>query len=108
MLCVDRLRDSHLGLYSLHVGSTFTINMQFHTVSGTGMGKIDLVILTVDGIPVGQNQLMEPQQPGTYNTKWSIQAKPDPNCDPTQQGCEMWEVGNYQANVGEWYNTKVR
>ena len=97
-----------MGLYSLHVGSTFTINMQFHTVSGTGMGKIDLVILTVDGIPVGQNQLIEPQQPGTYNTKWSIQAKPDPNCDPTQQGCEMWEVGNYQANVGEWYNTKVR
>ena len=80
--------------------------MQFNTVKGTGTGEIDLLILTADGIPVGQNELMEPQQPGTYNVSWSVQAKPDPNCDPTQQICEMWEVGKYQANVGEWCNTK--
>ena len=91
-----------LHFFDLHTGSTFHINMQFQTMNGTGTGEIDLLIDTVDGIPVGQNQLIEPLQAGMYNVTWNVDAKPDPNCDPTQQFCEMWEVGAYQANVGEW------
>lgn len=80
-------------------GSTFHINMQFQTMNGTGTGEIDLLIDTADGIPVGQNQLIEPLQAGMYNVTWNVDAKRDPNCDPTQQICETWEVGAYKANV---------
>ena len=45
---------------------------------------------------------MEPKQPGGYGIIWTIKAKPDPNCDPSQGPCEMWEPGVYSANVGEW------
>ena len=45
---------------------------------------------------------MEPQSPGAYMLSWKIQAKPDPNCDPTQQPCEEWLPGNYSAQVGEY------
>ena len=63
---------------------------------------IDLNIDTVDHMPLGDSLLMEPQDPGTYNVKWTVTAAPDPNCDPTQDFCEMWLPGNYTANVGEW------
>ena len=73
--------------------------MVFKTMNGTGTGEIDLLILTQDGIPVGQNDLSEERPPGQYEVTWSAQAKPDPSCDPTQQPCEMWLPGNYTVHV---------
>lgn len=75
--------------------------MTFTTVNGTGTGEYSLLIRTVDGIPLGQRYLTEPQKPGTYNLKWDVSAEPDPDCDPTQGPCEMWLPGNYSVEVGE-------
>ena len=52
--------------------------------------------------PAGDFELMEPLSPGTYNISWKAVAKPDPNCDPTQQPCEQWDVGDYTAKAGMW------
>ena len=75
--------------------------MSFKTVNGTGTGIIALEIHTQDGIPIGDNQLMEPQDSGTYNAKWNSKAAPNPDCDPTQSPCEMWLPGNYTVTVGK-------
>lgn len=81
-------------------GNKFNIVMNFTTVKGTGTGEYQVLIKTVDGIPIGQNYLTEPQQPGTYIIKWDVNAWPDPTCNPDQQPCEQWEPGNYSTNVG--------
>lgn len=86
----------------MYTGSRFHIEMLFQTHNGTGTGEIDLLIDTVDGVPVGEDELMEELAPGAYNVTWTVHAKPDPDCDPTQQPCEMWESGNYTANVGRF------
>ena len=70
-------------------------------MNGTGTGEYSLLINTVDGIPVGQNFLTEPQQPGSYNIGWDVKAAPDPDCDPTQGPCEMWLPGNYTIEIGK-------
>jgi hypothetical protein len=80
-------------------GSMFNIELLFDTEKGTGTGEIDLLIDTADGIPLQHNELSEPLAPGAYNITWSVEAKPDPNCDPTQDICEQWIPGNYTANV---------
>jgi len=80
-------------------GSQFSIVMNFTTVHGTGTGEYSVLIKTVDGIPIGQRYLTEPQPPGTYVIKWDASAKPDPNCDPTQGPCETWQPGQYSASV---------
>ena len=77
--------------------------MLFDTKNGTGTGEIDLLINTVDGIPVGDNELSEPLKPGSYNVTWTVHARPDPHCDPTQGPCEEWVPGNYTANVGTYF-----
>ena len=69
-------------------------------MNGTGTGEIDLLILTQDGIPLGDDTLSEPLKPGSYNVTWNVQAKPDPRCDPTQEPCEQWLPGNYTVDVG--------
>ena len=84
-------------------GSDFEIDLSFSTVNGTGTGEIDLEIDTVDGIPLGQNNLWEPQPPGSGNAKWTVTAAQDPDCDPTQGPCEMWLPGNYTVKVGELF-----
>ena len=90
-----------LALYNSTVaGSRFNIVMNYTTVKGTGTGEYSVLIRTVDGIPLGQSYLTEPQQPGTYIIKWDVSAKPDPDCDPTQGPCENWLPGNYTASVG--------
>ena len=86
------------------LGTEFKIEMLFMTKNGTGTGEIDLDIDTVDGIPVGENELEEPLPPGTYNVTWTAKAKPDPKCDPTQEPCEEWVPGNYTVHVGTLVN----
>ena len=51
----------------------------------------------------GNSELIEPLQPGSYNTTVSVDAKPDPNCDPTQDICENWLPGNYSVVVCKFY-----
>lgn len=104
----------------LLIGSTFAIKFTFTTQKGTGTGEIDIIIHTQDGVPLGksfnkhqqcvfisllsgENLLIEPLQPGTYNSTASVDAKPDPNCDPTQNICENWSPGNYSVEIGEFY-----
>lgn len=91
---------SHHLLYAC-TGSDFEIDMSFQTVNGTGTGEVALEILTVDNIPLGDSQLLLPQDPGSYNAKWTVTAEADPDCDPTQGPCEMWLPGNYTVTVGK-------
>ena len=70
-------------------------------MNGTGTGSYSLFIKTVDGIPIGENFLTEPMDPGTYTPNWGVKAAPDPDCDPTQGPCEMWEPGNYTVQIGK-------
>ena len=82
-------------------GNNFEIALTFQSKNGTGTGEIAMNIDTQDGIPLGQSQYSAPLQPGTYTVKWTGEAAPDPDCDPTQGPCEMWLAGNYTVNVGE-------
>lgn len=81
-------------------GTKFKIVLNYTTVNGTGTGEYSLLIRTVDGIPLGQRFLTEPEQPGTYSVTWEVKAAPDPDCDPTQGPCENWLPGNYTVDVG--------
>ena len=92
------LDDGNLLLLS--VGSRFNIVMNYTTVNGTGTGETSILIRTVDGIPVFGSFLTEPQPPDTYVVKWDAEARPDPDCDPTESFCEMWLPGNYTVYVG--------
>ena len=89
------------------VGSSFEIAMSFKTANGTGTGEIGMDIKTMDGIPLGESELLKPQAPGTYNVKWQAKASPDADCDPTQGPCEMWLPGNYSIDVGKIYHQVI-
>ncbi|XP_025092587.1 countin-1-like [Pomacea canaliculata] len=80
-----------------HKTITFTIDSQ----NGTGTGELILFIETVDGIPVETGLLLEAQKPSAFPSpqSFALKAKPDPNCDPTQDFCEMWLPGNYTLIV---------
>ncbi len=91
----------YIRMYDFITGDPFEIAMSFKTVNGTGIGEIDMLVHTQDGIPVGQLKISEPHDPGTYTVKWDGEAKPDPDCDPTQSFCEMWIPGNYSVKVGK-------
>ena len=94
--------------------------MEYVSKNGTGTGEIGIDIDTVDGIPLGDSFLNLPQPAGifiyslcllclnsflkgTYGTKISIKAEPDPDCDPTQGPCEQWLPGEYKVSMGMSY-----
>ena len=101
--------------------------MQYVSKNGTGTGLAAIGVRTVDGVPVGKtaclctsvhvpsssifslpsfragdNELRTPMPAGSYDIYWTLNAVPDPDCDPTQGFCELWYPGNYTAVVGEW------
>lgn len=39
---------------------------------------------------------------GTYNGEFQLNAKPDPDCDPSQGPCEEWLPGDYTVKIGEY------
>ena len=88
-------------LLLLRAGSTFKIVLDFISKNGTGTGEINLIINTVDGIPLGDAELMDNLAPGSYSMSWKVDAKRNPNCDPTQGPCEEWLAGNYTVNIGK-------
>ena len=44
-----------VNMYDCMTSGKFKITMTITTVNGTGTGESDLVIFTVDGIPVGES-----------------------------------------------------
>lgn len=66
------------------IGSTISIDYVFATKNGTGTGEIILDISTIDKIPLSTGFLLEAQKPGSYGQRVSLDASPDPDCDPTQ------------------------
>jgi len=80
-------------------GTTFDLVLTYVSRNGTGTGELDVGIETVDGIPLGQDFLMEASPAGSYNVTISVEAKPDPSCDPTQGPCEEWLPGVYTAQI---------
>ncbi|XP_004365279.1 countin2 [Capsaspora owczarzaki ATCC 30864] len=76
-------------------GTTFTFDLDWSTINGTGTGEIILVVQTVDGLQLGDSSLLEATAPGEYVKRWQVDAKPDPDCDPTQDECEEWLPGQY-------------
>lgn len=79
----------------------FVIDADWFSLNGTGTGELYIGIKTVDGIPVEDGFLMEPQKPGKYNTQIKLNAVPDKHCDPTQQECENWLPGFYKVEMGK-------
>jgi hypothetical protein len=77
----------------------FTITMTFNSTKGTGTGEVELLVQTVDGIPVGDTELNQEQPAGTYSVSWKLKAEPNPDCDPTQGPCEMWLPGVYNIST---------
>lgn len=76
-------------------GTDFVFKLDFETKNGTGTGQVEIDIDTVDGMPVGDGQLMEPLKPGAY----SITFKLNTNGNCNQEPCESWEKGTYNATL---------
>lgn len=75
----------------------FMLGMTFTSKNGTGTGEIDVVIGTVDGIPVASSFLEEEKPPGSYSMSVKLNAQPNPDCDPSQGPCEEWLPGVYNV-----------
>ncbi|XP_013414049.1 countin-1-like [Lingula anatina] len=80
-------------------GTSFIVDIEYTSKNGTGTGELVIELDTVDGIPVASAFLQQKQPPGTYGSKITIHAKPDPDCDPTQGPCEMWLPGTYIVKI---------
>ncbi len=53
--------------------------------------------------------MIEARPSGEYTYEISIQTDPaDPDCDPTQEECEMWLPGVYQIFTGFFNVFKIR
>ena len=48
----------------------------------------------------GNGFFQEAQAGGSYPAAIKLKAEPNPDCDPTQQECEMWLPGNYTVKIG--------
>jgi hypothetical protein len=79
-------------------GTTFHCSVEFVTRNGTGTGEFSVNVETVDGVPVGTTELMEPLQPGSYGVKFNVKASSN-GCDPSQNICETWLPGKYNVTV---------
>ncbi|CAF1464454.1 unnamed protein product [Rotaria magnacalcarata] len=80
-------------------GTTFSIDFVYVSNNGTGTGELIIAIKTVDKVPLSASFLVEAQKPGTYGERVSVDASPDPDCDPTQDECESWVPGTYNVTV---------
>lgn len=78
----------------------FVIDLEYVSFNGTGTGELYIGVRTVDGIPIEESFLLEAQKPGSYRTQVSLNAIPDPDCDPFQQECEKWLSGVYTVETG--------
>ncbi|XP_065180457.1 countin-1-like [Sycon ciliatum] len=79
-------------------GRTFAIAFDWTTTNGTGTGEIVIEVITLDHLPVGTGNLIEPQQPGSYSGTASLSTD-NSGCDPSQGPCEQWLPGQYTVKV---------
>ena len=79
-------------------------NLQLEYILLAITGEIDLAIDTQDRVPLRNDELVQELTPSAYNMTWPFDARPDPNCDPTQEPIEMWLAGNYTAHVGRFFH----
>lgn len=77
----------------------FDVSFEYLSKNGTGTGMLAISVDTVDGIPLGDDFLNFAQPAGTYDGTIKLNAKEDPDCDPTQGPCETWEPGNYTIHL---------
>jgi len=80
-------------------GTTFSIDLTYVSLNGTGTGELVIDIHTPDRIPLGSGFLAEAKKAGTYEERITVKAEPDPQCDPTQEPCEEWLPGVYNVTV---------
>jgi len=73
----------------------FEVQLKYTSKNGTGTGEIYIGIKTVDGIPLEDSFLNVAQPAGSYIERINLNAKPDPDCDPSQGPCESWAPGLY-------------
>jgi hypothetical protein len=66
------------------IGTKFAIDFAFVSHNGTGTGEILVIVDTVDGVPLSTSFLIEALMPGTYGERITVNATPDPDCEPTQ------------------------
>ena len=66
-------------------GTTFSIDLTYVSLNGTGTGELVIDIRTPDRIPLGSGFLAEAKKAGTYEERITVKAEPDPQCDPTQR-----------------------
>ena len=63
---------------------------------------LSLAIFSLKIILLGQNTILKPVPAGqSVDGGGKVTAAPDPDCDPTQNMCEMWLPGNYSVVLGE-------
>lgn len=84
-------------------GTKFNAVLNYVSMNGTGTGELEIAIKTVDGIDLGNSFLIESLAPGKYEEKISIKTDPDPDCDPTQEECELWLPGLYFVEIGNYF-----
>ncbi|XP_076463460.1 countin-3-like [Babylonia areolata] len=78
-----------------------SISFTISSKKGTGTGELILFVETVDGIPVENGFLLMAQNATAFPVPqaYTLKAEPNPDCDPTQQMCEMWVPGDYVLKV---------
>ncbi|CAF2762669.1 unnamed protein product [Rotaria sp. Silwood2] len=85
---------SHAPVYS-----TFVIDFAYESVNGTGTGQLVINIQTLDFIEITTTFLIESLKPGRYAERITVDASPDPTCDPGTEECEQWYPGVYNVTV---------
>jgi len=104
MCAVNDHGDAHITQFSIlpatgRRGTTFSIDLTYVSVNGTGTGELDIDIHCPDRIPLGAGFLLQAEKPGTFSQRITVKAEPDPQCDPTQEPCEEWLPGVYNVTV---------
>ncbi|CAF1184847.1 unnamed protein product [Rotaria sp. Silwood1] len=85
---------SHAPVYS-----TFVIDFTYESVNGTGSGQLLVNIQTIDYVEILSTFLIESLKPGRYAERITVDASPDPTCDPSIEECEQWYPGVYNVTI---------
>lgn len=78
-------------------GTTFTIDLSFKTINGTGTGTFDFTLINPKNQTDGAEYWFEAKQPGTYTERITFETLTIPNCDSSKgEICEEWPLGVYR------------
>lgn len=65
-------------------GTTFTMDLIFVSLNGTGTGELTVEIDCPDEVTIRDVFLAEEKKSGSYNERITLKAERDPQCDPSQ------------------------